>query len=92
MTLMRLFVPSLAIAAFATIGAPHCRAEDYPARAVKIIVPFGAGGPTDIYARIVADELRNRCTRLSSSRTGRAPAPPSAPPWSPTPRPTATRC
>ncbi len=33
-------------------------AQDYPERAVKIIVPFGAGGPADIYARYVGDQLQ----------------------------------
>jgi len=33
-------------------------ADDYPSRAVKIIVPFGAGGPTDVYTRAIAEELR----------------------------------
>ncbi|MBV8747623.1 MAG: tripartite tricarboxylate transporter substrate binding protein [Xanthobacteraceae bacterium] len=32
-------------------------AEDYPNRPVKIIVPFGAGGPADLYARVLAQHL-----------------------------------
>jgi tripartite-type tricarboxylate transporter receptor subunit TctC len=32
-------------------------AADYPTRTVKLIVPFGAGGPADIYARILAQHL-----------------------------------
>ena len=34
------------------------RADDYPSRPVKIIVPFGAGGPTDVYTRDIAAELQ----------------------------------
>jgi tripartite-type tricarboxylate transporter receptor subunit TctC len=33
--------------------------DDYPTRPVKIITPFGAGGPTDVYTRAIAEELRN---------------------------------
>ena len=32
------------------------RADDYPSRPIKIIVPFGAGGPTDVYTRAIAEE------------------------------------
>jgi tripartite-type tricarboxylate transporter receptor subunit TctC len=32
-------------------------AEDYPSRPVRVIVPFGAGGPTDVFTRAIAEEL-----------------------------------
>ena len=40
------------------ISAWPAIADDYPSRMVRIIVPFGAGGPTDVYARAIAEELR----------------------------------
>jgi tripartite-type tricarboxylate transporter receptor subunit TctC len=58
MTLMRHFAALLALATATTIWTPPCKADDYPSRAVRIIVPFGAGGPTDVYARSIAEELR----------------------------------
>ena len=32
-------------------------AESYPSRTVRLIVPFGAGGPADVYTRILAQYL-----------------------------------
>ena len=32
-------------------------AETFPSRTVKIVVPFGAGGPADVYARVLAKYL-----------------------------------
>jgi tripartite-type tricarboxylate transporter receptor subunit TctC len=55
---MRHFAALLALAIAATIGAPPCKADNYPSRPVRIIVPFGAGGPTDVYTRAIAEELR----------------------------------
>jgi tripartite-type tricarboxylate transporter receptor subunit TctC len=47
----------LALTALAgTLG--EAAAQDYPARAVKIIVPFGAGGPADLYARFLGQQLQ----------------------------------
>lgn len=45
----------------AAIMAPYlatASASDYPARTVKIIVPFGPGGPADIYARFIGGHLQ----------------------------------
>jgi len=39
-------------------GTSSSRADDYPSRPVKIIAPFGAGGPTDVYTRDIAEELQ----------------------------------
>lgn len=46
----------LAALAF-VVAAPFAQAQDYPARPVKVVVPFAAGGPADIYARFVSQRL-----------------------------------
>ncbi|HEX7436233.1 MAG TPA: tripartite tricarboxylate transporter substrate binding protein [Caldimonas sp.] len=33
-------------------------AQDYPTRTVRIIVPFAAGGPADVYARFIGQRLQ----------------------------------
>ncbi|MCC6209377.1 MAG: tripartite tricarboxylate transporter substrate binding protein [Gammaproteobacteria bacterium] len=48
------WIISLLLSVFAVIGA---RAEDYPARPVKVIVPYAPGGVSDIAARIVGNKL-----------------------------------
>jgi tripartite-type tricarboxylate transporter receptor subunit TctC len=47
-----------AVAAVALLAARPGAADDYPARPVRIIAPFGAGGPTDVFTRIIAQELQ----------------------------------
>jgi tripartite-type tricarboxylate transporter receptor subunit TctC len=47
------------VAAAATIVSP-ARAETYPARPVTIVVPFAAGGGSDLLARLVAQHLEER--------------------------------
>jgi tripartite-type tricarboxylate transporter receptor subunit TctC len=58
MALPRQIAALLALASVATIWTFAASADDYPSRPVKIIVPFGAGGPTDVYARAIGEELR----------------------------------
>ena len=52
---MRSLLASVALVAFA--GVAGAQAQSYPTRAVTIVVPFAAGGPADITARIVADQF-----------------------------------
>jgi tripartite-type tricarboxylate transporter receptor subunit TctC len=62
MTTMRQFVVLFTLAASSITALPAqtlpLDADDYPSHSVRIIVPFGAGGPTDVYTRAIAEELR----------------------------------
>jgi tripartite-type tricarboxylate transporter receptor subunit TctC len=49
----------LALAAFAAIP-PSLAGDDYPRRAVKIIVPYPAGGSADVLPRIIGDWLSRK--------------------------------
>ena len=55
-TLVRYAVAS-AFALTPLLAASVGAAQDYPNRPVKIIVPFGAGGPADVFARVMAQHL-----------------------------------
>src|SRR6202171_2112044 len=48
-------VVGMLIVALANGGA---FAQDYPSRPVKLLVPFAAGGPADVYARFLAQRLQ----------------------------------
>jgi tripartite-type tricarboxylate transporter receptor subunit TctC len=53
--MFRLIRCVIALLAVAAAFATH--AQTYPSKPVKIIVPFAAGGPADIYARVIAQKL-----------------------------------
>src|SRR5664279_2324045 len=53
---MRVFLRLIAFVFPALLALP-ASAETYPSRTVRLIVPFGAGGPADVYARILAQYL-----------------------------------
>jgi tripartite-type tricarboxylate transporter receptor subunit TctC len=49
---------AMLIAAVAIAFAAASHAQDFPSRPVRIIVPFDAGGPADVYARFLGQKLQ----------------------------------
>src|SRR6185436_11373941 len=41
----------------AALAAPRAFAQSYPAKPVRLIIPFAAGGPTDVFGRLTAQKL-----------------------------------
>ncbi len=51
------------LAASAAVLAPHAIpafAQSWPARSVRLICPYGAGGPSDILTRVLGDHMAGR--------------------------------
>ena len=54
---MRIARLCTAVVAFSLIASASVRCQDWPTRPIRFIVPFPAGGSTDVSARIVAEFL-----------------------------------
>ena len=50
----------LAIAVAATACVSGALAQQYPVKPVRFVVPFVAGGPTDIQGRLLGEKLTQR--------------------------------
>ena len=51
---------TIATVMFTLLAATAAGAQAYPTGTVKVVVPFGAGGATDVLARVFADQLQQR--------------------------------
>ncbi|HVG51301.1 MAG TPA: tripartite tricarboxylate transporter substrate binding protein [Xanthobacteraceae bacterium] len=65
---------AFALAFAAAFGA--AQAQDYPSRSVTFIVPYAPGGGTDVFSRLLAEELRTQLkqTFVVENRPGAATA------------------
>jgi tripartite-type tricarboxylate transporter receptor subunit TctC len=63
---------ALAAGLLTAFSASPSPAQDYPAHAVRIVVPFGAGGPADVAARLIGQALQERFGQpfVVENRTG----------------------
>jgi tripartite-type tricarboxylate transporter receptor subunit TctC len=80
------------VLAFALTGTVGKADDQYPAKPVRIVVSFSAGGPTDTVARIIGAKMGDLLGQQFFVENKVGAAATSAPTWSPSPRRTVTRC
>ncbi|RPI45807.1 MAG: tripartite tricarboxylate transporter substrate binding protein [Betaproteobacteria bacterium] len=68
---MRLLSKAAALSIVA-LCSPFAQAQNYPAKSIRLIIPFPPGGATDLLGRLVAQKLGERVghTVVAENRTG----------------------
>ena len=58
---------AIAIGALALLTLP-IQAQTYPTKPIRIVVPFAAGGPADVYARVLGRNMQETLDSLYAER------------------------
>lgn len=68
----RRFLKALRILALAALAMPSVQAAEFPPEQIRIVVPYAAGGGTDVIARLVAQHMAEawKVTILIDNRVG----------------------
>jgi tripartite-type tricarboxylate transporter receptor subunit TctC len=62
----------LALGALAVAARPAAAQESWPNRPIRMVIPFGAGGPTDVVGRVLFEQISQQLGRriVVENRTG----------------------
>jgi len=53
-------IGAMIIAGLVLFAAPHARAQEFPTRPIRIVIPYSPGSVTDVFARIVAQNMQDQ--------------------------------